>query len=230
MATPAEGPSLGTAPAGTCRWMSDFSKISGSRPNSPARLRSQERAASADSRITSPSEPVSLSSPLPGMRVDSTKRMSPPAGVQARPTATPGCPARSAISGSNRTGPSSSARSSGAIVTGPVSSVLGDAARDLPAHRADLALEVAHAGLARVAAGSARAASRRAARTRSRRCRSARAAAAPGSAWRSRPSPPRCSPAARSPPCGRAAPRGTGSIRFAVAMKSTCERSKGTSR
>ena len=47
-------------------------------------------AAMADSFITSPSWPVTVRRPLPGMAVASMKRMSPPTGVQARPVATPG--------------------------------------------------------------------------------------------------------------------------------------------
>ena len=39
MVTPAEGPSLGIAPAGTWTWMSDFSKKSGAMPSSSARDR-----------------------------------------------------------------------------------------------------------------------------------------------------------------------------------------------
>ena len=37
--TPADGPSFGTAPAGTCRWMSERSKKRLSIPRSSARLR-----------------------------------------------------------------------------------------------------------------------------------------------------------------------------------------------
>ena len=53
--TPAEGPSFGTAPAGTWRWISQPSKSSRSRPSASALARTQESAASADSRMTSPS-------------------------------------------------------------------------------------------------------------------------------------------------------------------------------
>ncbi len=62
-------------------------------------------AACALSRITSPSWPVRISLPPPGMRVASMNRMSPPTGVQARPVATPGTLVRMAISFSKRTGP-----------------------------------------------------------------------------------------------------------------------------
>ena len=44
----------------------------------------------ADSFITSPSWPVSVSWLPPGMRDASTNSTSPPTGVQARPMATPG--------------------------------------------------------------------------------------------------------------------------------------------
>ena len=37
MATPADGPSFGVAPSGTWTWMSFFSNIGGSMPNSTAR-------------------------------------------------------------------------------------------------------------------------------------------------------------------------------------------------
>jgi hypothetical protein len=39
MATPAEGPSFGVAPSGTCTWMSRRSKCGGSMPKSTARER-----------------------------------------------------------------------------------------------------------------------------------------------------------------------------------------------
>ena len=50
----------------------------------------QVTAAWALSFITSPSCPVRMSLPLPLIRLDSMNRMSPPAGVQASPVATPG--------------------------------------------------------------------------------------------------------------------------------------------
>ena len=49
-----------------------------------------EIAARALSFITSPSWPVRISSPRPGMRVASMNRISPPTGVHASPVATPG--------------------------------------------------------------------------------------------------------------------------------------------
>src|SRR5262249_483579 len=55
MATPALGPSLGMAPAGTCTWMSVFSNRAASIPKSAARFLTMLSAACALSRITSPS-------------------------------------------------------------------------------------------------------------------------------------------------------------------------------
>ncbi|MNN21057.1 hypothetical protein D3C81_1343640 [compost metagenome] len=39
IATPAEGPSLGVAPSGTCTWMSVFSNTGGLTPKASERLR-----------------------------------------------------------------------------------------------------------------------------------------------------------------------------------------------
>ena len=39
MATPADGPSFGVAPSGTCTWMSFLSKAGGSMPKATARMR-----------------------------------------------------------------------------------------------------------------------------------------------------------------------------------------------
>ena len=39
MATPADGPSFGVAPSGTCTWMSFLSNMGGSMPKSMARER-----------------------------------------------------------------------------------------------------------------------------------------------------------------------------------------------
>ena len=105
MATPALGPSLGMAPAGTCTWMSDFSNEAGSMPSVDARALTRLSAACALSFITSPSWPVRMSLPLPGTLAASTNRMSPPVGVQASPVATPGTQVRIATSLSKRRGP-----------------------------------------------------------------------------------------------------------------------------
>ena len=53
--TPADGPSFGCAPAGTCTWMSFFSNSEGSIPSTEARSFRYDSAADADSFITSPS-------------------------------------------------------------------------------------------------------------------------------------------------------------------------------
>jgi len=57
-----------------------------------AEVRTQFRANLADSFITSPRWPVSTSSPSPSILLASTSSTSPPTEVQAKPTATPGCP------------------------------------------------------------------------------------------------------------------------------------------
>src|SRR5207245_3683229 len=58
IAIPADGPSFGTAPAGTCRCTSVCVNASSGIPSEPARARSRLQAACADSFITSPSCPV----------------------------------------------------------------------------------------------------------------------------------------------------------------------------
>jgi hypothetical protein len=52
--------------------------------------RTHDSAAWADSRMTSPSWPVIVSLPVPGIAPTSMKSTSPPTGVHARPVATPG--------------------------------------------------------------------------------------------------------------------------------------------
>ena len=88
--------------------------------------------------------------PLPGVRLASMNRMSPPTGVQARPVATPGKLVRIASSLSNFSG-----RECVQVVGVDVHvlrAAFGDAHRDIAEHGADLALEIAHAGFARVVA------------------------------------------------------------------------------
>src|SRR5213593_780772 len=58
MVIPADGPSFGTAPAGTWRCTSVCVNVSSGMPSAPARARSRLHAAWADSFITSPSWPV----------------------------------------------------------------------------------------------------------------------------------------------------------------------------
>ena len=119
--TPADGPSLGMAPAGTCTWMSERCQKSAAIPSSLACERTQASAACTDSFITSPSCPVSVSVWVPGMRVASTKRMSPPAGVHARPVATPGTRVRSSSSSNSKRGaPRNEVTASGVIRAGSV--------------------------------------------------------------------------------------------------------------
>ena len=121
IATPALGPSLGVAPAGTWIWMSVFSNREASIPYEPARLLTMLSAAWALSFITSPSWPVRISRPLPGVAVASMNRMSPPTGVHASPVATPGMLVRIATSSSNGGGPIMPERSPAEIAIGPVS-------------------------------------------------------------------------------------------------------------
>ena len=151
MATPALGPSLGMAPAGTWMCTSDFSNSAGSMPSSAARALTRVSAACALSFMTSPSWPVRMSLLLPGTRVASTNRISPPVGVQARPVATPGTLVRMATSFSKRRGP----RIGGErrlVDAHALGAAFGDAHGDVPADRADVPFQIAHAGLARVVA------------------------------------------------------------------------------
>src|SRR6516164_1144565 len=97
--------------------MSLLANIAGSSPSPDARALTRLSAACALPLITSPSCPVRISRPSPGIRVASTNRISPPTGVQARPVATPGTLVRIATSPSKRGGPRISARSPGSIRT-----------------------------------------------------------------------------------------------------------------
>ena len=67
-------------------------------PSASARDLTRLNAACALSFITSPSWPVKINRPSPGILVASTNKISPPTGVQAKPVATPGKLVRSAIS------------------------------------------------------------------------------------------------------------------------------------
>ncbi|KJU83314.1 conserved hypothetical protein, membrane [Candidatus Magnetobacterium bavaricum] len=86
---PADGPSLGMAPAGTCMWMSRLENSSSSIFKSFALERTYDRAAWADSFITSPSCPVMVRLPLPFIVMASTYIISPPLSVHAKPVETP---------------------------------------------------------------------------------------------------------------------------------------------
>src|SRR5665213_583289 len=118
MVTPAEGPSFGTAPAGTWTWNRLPANTDGSIPSSGAWDRTKERAISADSRITSPSWPVMVRPSGPSIIVASTESTSPPAPVTASPVATPGTEVRSADSKKNRGRPSQVLTSSSSTTSG----------------------------------------------------------------------------------------------------------------
>ena len=120
--TPADGPSLGMAPAGMWTWISLPASSAGWMPTSAPCERVHERAIRADSRMTSPSWPVrTRRSPGPSacVALASTNRTSPPAPVTARPVATPGVAVRSAASWWNFGRPRASCRSSGPMVMWP---------------------------------------------------------------------------------------------------------------
>ena len=150
--TPADGPSFGMAPDGTCTCISALLKKSGSMPYSRAWVRSHDSAARADSFMTSPSCPVSVSDPVPAMRDASMKSTSPPTGVQARPMATPGSLVRSSISSSRNLGAPSSSHDDFGRDGDRRLVAFRAPPRGLAAERADFALEIPDAGLARVAA------------------------------------------------------------------------------
>ena len=101
--------------------MSERSQKSGAMPSSGACERTHDRAACTDSFITSPSWPVSVSVWVPAIRVASTNRMSPPAGVHAMPVATPGSRVRSSSSSNSKRGaPRNEVTASGVIRAGSV--------------------------------------------------------------------------------------------------------------
>ncbi len=78
-------------------------------------------AAWALSFITSPRYPVIITLPFPSTRDTSTKRMSPPVGVQARPVATPTSSASPSVSERFRGAPRYFARLFGVTAKGPFS-------------------------------------------------------------------------------------------------------------
>jgi len=88
MVTPADGPSLGTAPAGTWMWRSRFSKKSAAIPSrSPVRDIAEGCLRRLLHHIAE--VPVRVNPFLPVILVDSTNMISPPIGVHAIPIATP---------------------------------------------------------------------------------------------------------------------------------------------
>ena len=97
MVMPADGPSLGIAPAGTCRWNR---RCVGSRVDAElvgvrlhVRQRDLRRLLHHVAELAGEGEAGS-----PSIVVASMKSTSPPAPVTARPVATPGTPVRSAAS------------------------------------------------------------------------------------------------------------------------------------
>ena len=89
MVMPADGPSFGTAPSGTCTWMSFLSNSSGVSPAISGCAFMYWNAMVVDSFITLPRFPVIESWPFPSLTELSTKRISPPIWVQASPVTTP---------------------------------------------------------------------------------------------------------------------------------------------
>ena len=127
-------------------------------PSLAARDLTRLSAAWALSFITSPSWPVRISLPLPGMRVASMNRMSPPTGVQARPVATPGTLVRIATSLSNLRRAEDRVQVARARCARARALPSAIRTATLRSTAADLALEIAHARLARVVARRSRAA------------------------------------------------------------------------
>ena len=190
---PALGPSFGIAPAGTCTWNERFSNAFGSTPSSSACERTYESAMRADSFITSPSWPVSMSSVPPSIEVASTNSTSPPVPVTASPVATPGTAVRSAASWNTFWRPSASRTTSMSTTTGGSTSAGRDLRRRLAEDLAELTLELADAGLARVLGDHRLEHVVVDRRPRPRAARCARAGAATGSRVRSRSSRRSCS-------------------------------------
>ncbi len=89
MATPADGPSFGVAPSGTCTWISVVLNTVGLMPSMTDRDRTSELAAWIDSFMTSRRLPVTFILPRPGILTASMVSRSPPVSVQARPVTAP---------------------------------------------------------------------------------------------------------------------------------------------
>src|ERR1041384_4951251 len=116
-------------------------------PRALARARRRLHAACADSFMTSPSWPVSVIWPLPGIRIASMNMMSPPTGVHASPVATPISGARPATSLCTFGWPAYFSRFLELTLT-----IFAPPQRRLSQHALNLALELADTGLARVLA------------------------------------------------------------------------------
>ena len=225
----------GRAPAGTWRCRSDFEKQLRHRAPSSRRVGAQPRTRRLGRfahHVAERAGELELALARHARRLDEQDVA---AGRRPRrgPPRRRADPTRSATSGSKLRGPEQTRadRSGARSRNEPRDASSATRRATLRRERADLALQVAHARLARVAADHARAARRR-------EISSVDVVDAVLLALARQQEAARdlelvlldVARAARSPPCGRAAPAGTGSIRFAVAMKSTCERSKGTSR
>ena len=142
MATPALGPSLGVAPAGTWTWMSLLSNAGLVDPEARgAWVLTRLSAAWALSFITSPSWPVRISLPRAGRlgRLDEEDVAARPASRRG-PVATPGMLVRMATSFSNRGWPEDRSRSVSAMRTW-LGGALGDTHGDVAQDPADLALQ-----------------------------------------------------------------------------------------
>ena len=111
-------------------------------------------AACADSCITSPSLPVTVSLPLPSIRVHSVVRIWPPTSVHASPVAAPISFFFSVVRSRNFHGPSRSGTLAPLITLADLAVlaalIVHHLARDLAADVADLALQVADARFAGV--------------------------------------------------------------------------------
>ena len=230
--TPAEGPSLGTAPAGTWRWMSWVAKKSSgrSRPRSRPRARTNERAA-CGRLLHHVAELAGHGQPPAARHRHRLDEQDLAAGAGHREAG-------------------GHARLAGAALD-LVVDALG--AEDLAHHgrrrrpRGDASPSATRRAMRRAIAPRRRSswrtpasrvysrdhgaqARRRSPPASRRAARPPRSGAAAGSAGRCGASPPRCSPRGGSPPSGRAAGRGCVSSTFAVQRKSTRERSSGRSR
>ena len=146
---PADGPSFGTPPAGTCTCRSRWANSPGSIPSSPVCALAYDSAARADSLITSPSWPVRRTLPAPAIQAASTSSTSPPTGVTAKPVATPTSGVRDSSSGRNLRRPQRGAHPPRRHPRGRT--VVGrDAAGQLAAHGRQFTFQVPHTRLARV--------------------------------------------------------------------------------
>ena len=168
----------------------------------------------------------------PSNAVASTNSTSPPAPVTARPVATPGTPVRSAASGWKPAGRGSAGRRRrrrsppAPMATSPVATWR----RDLADERAQGAFQGADAGLPGVAGDDLTRARLGDGQLVGGEARCARAGGAAGGRGRWRPSRPRCSRRGGRRSMRSSSGPGMVSITLAVAMNSTSDRSRSTSR